>query len=59
MKIEVEAIKENEDGSADCNIFLDEEAKNFLIKYAIIASLTEAIELGKIATPPEEESNEQ
>jgi len=55
MKIEVEAIKENEDGSADCNIFLDEEAKNFLIKYAIIASLTEAIELGKIATPPEEE----
>ena len=59
MKIEVENIKENEDGSADCIIHVDEEAKNFLIKYAIIASLTEAIELGKIATPPEEESNEQ
>jgi len=55
MKIEVEAIKENEDGSADCIIHVDEEAKNFLIKYAIIASLTEAIELGKIATPPEEQ----
>lgn len=58
MKIEVENIKENEDGSADCIIFLDEEAKNFLIKYAIIASLTEAIELGKIATPPVEASDE-
>jgi hypothetical protein len=55
MKIEIETIKENEDGSADCNIFLDEEAKSFLIRYAIIGCLTEAIELGKIATPPKEE----
>jgi len=55
MNITVDSIKENEDGSADCIIHIDEEAKNFLIKYAIIASLTEAIELGKIATPPEEQ----
>ena len=52
MKITVESIKENEDGSADCNIYLDEEAKDFLIRYAIIACLTEAIENGRKATPP-------
>ena len=58
MKIEVETIKENEDGSADCKIFVDEEAKNFLIRYAIIGCLTEAIELGKIATPPDAETQQ-
>jgi hypothetical protein len=58
MKITVESIKENEDGSADCNIYLDEEAKDFLIRYAIIGCLTEAIELGKIATPPVAETTQ-
>jgi hypothetical protein len=53
MKIEVENIKENEDGSADCIIFVDEEAKNFLIRYALIHCMMEAAELGKKATPPE------
>lgn len=55
MKIEIENIKENEDGSADCNVYLDEEAKNFLIRYALIACLTDAIEAGKLATPTEEQ----
>ena len=59
MNITVEEIKENEDGSADCIIHVDEEAKSFLIRYAIIACLTDAIELGKIATPPTEETAEQ
>jgi hypothetical protein len=54
MKIEIENIKENEDGSADCNVFLDDEAKDFLIRYAIIACITDAIEAGKLATPTEE-----
>lgn len=54
MKIEIESIKEHEDGSADCNVYLDEEAKDFLIRYAIIACLTEAVEAGKLATPTEE-----
>ena len=56
MKIEIENIKENEDGSADCNIYLDEEAKDFLIRYAIIACITDAIEAGKLATPTTEEA---
>lgn len=59
MNITVESIKENEDGSADCIIHIDAEGKDFLIRYAIIASLTEAIELGKIATPPTEETDKQ
>lgn len=54
MKIEIESIKENEDGSADCNIYLDADAKDFLIRYALIACLTDAIEAGKLATPTEE-----
>jgi hypothetical protein len=54
MKIEIESIKENDDGSADCNVYLDEAAKNFLIRYALIACLTDAIEAGKLATPTEE-----
>ena len=55
MKIEIENIKENEDGSADCVVHMDEEAKDFLIRYALIACLTDAIEAGKKATPTGEE----
>jgi hypothetical protein len=58
MEITVKAIKENEDGSADCDIYMDEEAKDFLIRYALIASLTEAIELGRKATPPDSETTQ-
>ena len=53
MNITIESVKENEDGSADCNVFLDEEAKDFLIRYAIVACLTDAIEAGKLLTPTE------
>jgi hypothetical protein len=51
MKIEIENIKENEDGSAECSVFFDADAKDFLIRYAFIACLTEAIESGRLATP--------
>ena len=43
MKIEVTVIKEHEDGSADADIFMDEEAKDFLLKKAIIDTLKEAV----------------
>jgi len=55
MKIEIESIKENDDGSADCVVHMDDEAKDFLIRYAIIACITDAIEAGKLATPTEGE----
>lgn len=54
MKIELENYKENEDGSADCSVHMDADAKDFLIRYALIACLTDAIEAGKLATPTEE-----
>ena len=53
MNITVESIKENEDGSADCSIVIDEGAKNFLIRYALIHCMMEAAEFGEKATPPE------
>ena len=55
MKIELENYKENEDGSAYFNVHMDEEAKEFLMRYALIACLTDAIEAGKLATPKEGE----
>lgn len=54
MKIELENYRENEDGSADFNVSMDEEAKKFLLRYALIACITDAIEEGKKATPTEE-----
>ena len=56
MKIELENYKENEDGSADFNVYLDEAAKEFLLRYALIACLTDAIEAGKAATPTPQET---
>jgi hypothetical protein len=56
MKIELENYRENEDGSADFNVNMDEEAKEFLLRYALIACLTDAIEAGKKATPTPQET---
>ena len=58
MKITLDSIKEDEDGSADCIIHIDEEGKDFLIRYAIIACLTEAVENGRKATPPVAETTQ-
>lgn len=55
MNITIETIKENDDGSADCSVYMDNEAKEYLIRYAITACLTDAIKAGKLATPPEGE----
>jgi hypothetical protein len=54
MKIELENYRENEDGSADFNVYMDEAAKEFLLRYALIACITDAIETGKEATPTKE-----
>ena len=56
MKITIEALKENEDGSVDAAIYLDEEAKDFLIRKALIDCLNEAIDIGVTLTPPIEET---
>ena len=56
MKIELDLYKENEDGSADFNVNLDQEAIEFLIRKAIFDCIKEGIEMGKKATPTTEET---
>lgn len=55
MKIEIKTVKENEDGSANAEVFLDEEAKDFLIRKAIIDALLAAAEYGKEFNTPKDE----
>lgn len=55
MKIEIKTVKENEDGSADAEVFLDDEAREFLIRKAIIDALTEAVKHSKEFNTPKDE----
>jgi hypothetical protein len=55
MKIEIKKVKENDDGSADADIYLDEEAKDMLIRKAIIDVLVEAANNAQKLVPKEEE----
>jgi hypothetical protein len=43
MNLEVEVIKENEDGSADATINFDREALALLIQWGMVAMLKEAV----------------
>lgn len=58
MKIEIKTVKENEDGSADAEVFLDEEAKDMLIRRAIVAALTEAAQIALEENTPKDLKNE-
>lgn len=51
MDLKVEMIKENEDGSAEVNIHMDDEAVRYLLNKAIIDCLKEAVAHGKAVTP--------
>lgn len=41
MKLEIEYLKENEDGSAEISFQIDEEGKEFLLQYALKSLLLE------------------
>jgi hypothetical protein len=47
MKIELLKLIENEDGSADCELELDEEGKIYLINLGFIALINKAISIEK------------
>ena len=49
MKIEAAILKENEDGSADVSIEMDDEGKKFLIAYGFEHSLKEALKNMEVA----------
>lgn len=49
--ITVESVKENEDGSCECNINMGPLAMKYLLNFAFVAVLKEAIQDGKMYTP--------
>ena len=56
MKIEVTMIKDNPDGSVDCTLDLDEEGINYLLKFALVRALEDAIKLAEKEYTPHEQS---
>ena len=56
MNITIETLTENEDGSVNAVIHMDEEAKDFLIRKAFIDCLKEAVNIGATLTPSSEET---
>jgi hypothetical protein len=50
-RMEVTCIKENEDGSTDCELHLNPAALKFLINFAFVTTLKSALDAGKGYTP--------
>jgi hypothetical protein len=57
MNIQVITVKENADGSADCNIKFDAEGLKFMIQYTVISILTEYAKQNPIPQPDEDDVN--
>lgn len=55
MKFTLKEVKENEDGSANAVIDLDNEAREYLLNYAIIHMLKDAIAEGSLYQVKEEQ----
>ena len=58
MKIEVIKFNENEDGSADCSFETDQEDKEALLRYGLMALLKEAIAQGQLLAVSEKENED-
>jgi hypothetical protein len=48
MQIQIEIVKENEDGSADALVHFDKDGLAVLVQYGILAMLKQAIEEYKL-----------
>jgi hypothetical protein len=55
VKIEVKEVKENEDGSADCILHFNSAGLRFLISYAFVNCLKDAIKEGRACTPDDDD----
>ena len=55
MKFTISKIKENEDGSANVILDLDDEAREYLMNYAFIHMLKQAIDEGKLYKPEDQD----
>ena len=58
MKIEVVKIKENKDDSFTCTVEMDEDSITHLIRYGLVKSIEEAIQLAEKEYAPRKK-NEQ
>jgi hypothetical protein len=56
MKIELEHLKDNDDGSCNITLSTDNEANLFLIRYGLVAALTDAINQAKEEYTPKDEN---
>lgn len=52
--VHVQTVKENEDGSMDCQISMGPIATKYLLNFAFVNVLKSAIVEGKLYTPKEE-----
>ena len=57
MQFTVQEVKENEDGSANVVLDLDNEAREYLINYAFIRMMKDALDEGKLYQVKEESTN--
>ncbi len=55
MKFTISKINENEDGSANVMLDLDNEAREYLMNYAFINMLKQAIDEGKLYKPEDKD----
>jgi len=51
--MEVNLLKENEDGSADYTFTISEKDKNDIVRWALVQALVEMVEKGKLYDPGE------
>jgi hypothetical protein len=54
--LKIELIKENEDGSADYKMHVGPKCSNFLMSYAFVSILKQAIAEGETFTPTDEQT---
>lgn len=59
MLVNVLTINENEDGSANCVVQLDEESITELLRFGLIKSIEDAIELAKKEYAPQPKDDRQ
>ncbi len=52
--VHVETIKENQDGSTDCQISMGPIATKYLLNFAFVTALKGIVAEGKLYTPTEE-----
>lgn len=53
--LKIEFVKENEDGSADYTLHVGPKCTNYLMSYAFVSILKQAIAEGKTLTPENEQ----